>query len=326
MEKPNNLYVDTSVEGITAKYDASCKRILSDKYILAYIMQSCIPEFADSSINDIVHKYIEGVELGRGMSVDSTKGNTIVGRGTEDATRNEGTIKFDVCCDAIAPTTSGKGAVSLIINVEAQNDYSPKYNLLQRAVYYGSRLISSQKGRDWDASDYAKIRKVYTVWICLNPPAKHEDHINTYSLTETKLHGNVEQDIKKYNLLTIIMVGLTSKATQHRLINLLSAIFSTELTAEQKHSTLSAYDIPLTHIETEVQEMCNFSKGVLKKGLEEGRARGIVEGKAEGMAQGMAQMIKNLMNSTGKTFDEAVLILQVSPEDAETCRPLVFAE
>ncbi len=51
-------------------------------------------------------------------------------------------------------------ARELDINV---NDISPGYSLLKRATYYASRMISSQRGRDFHGDEYDKIRKVYTI-------------------------------------------------------------------------------------------------------------------------------------------------------------------
>ena len=35
-------------------------------------------------------------------------------------------------------------------------------------VFYVSRLISSQKERDFKNSDYDNIKKVYSIWVCMN--------------------------------------------------------------------------------------------------------------------------------------------------------------
>ena len=43
-----------------AAYDAACKRILSEKAILAQIMKACLSEYQDCDVNDIAEKYIEG--------------------------------------------------------------------------------------------------------------------------------------------------------------------------------------------------------------------------------------------------------------------------
>lgn len=44
----------------SAGYDAACKRVLSEKVILAWIMKSCLEEYKDCEINEIAEKYIEG--------------------------------------------------------------------------------------------------------------------------------------------------------------------------------------------------------------------------------------------------------------------------
>ena len=41
-------------------YDAACKRVLSEKAILARIMKSCLEEYKECDVNDIAEKYIEG--------------------------------------------------------------------------------------------------------------------------------------------------------------------------------------------------------------------------------------------------------------------------
>ena len=41
-------------------FDTSCKRILSIKIFLAWIMKSCMEEYKDCDVNDIAERYIEG--------------------------------------------------------------------------------------------------------------------------------------------------------------------------------------------------------------------------------------------------------------------------
>lgn len=45
----------------------------------------------------------------------------IIGLNTEDSTINEGTVTYDIRFRAIVPGTGEK--ISLIINIEAQNDF-----------------------------------------------------------------------------------------------------------------------------------------------------------------------------------------------------------
>ena len=49
------------------------------------------------------------------------------------------------------------GLAQMIINVEAQKDEPGSYQILNRAIFYVSRLISSQKERDFVKSNYDGI-------------------------------------------------------------------------------------------------------------------------------------------------------------------------
>ena len=42
------------------RYDAACKRLLSEKIILAWIMKSCLEEYRDCTVEEIAERYIEG--------------------------------------------------------------------------------------------------------------------------------------------------------------------------------------------------------------------------------------------------------------------------
>ena len=42
------------------KYDNACKRMFSEKILLAHIMKTCIAEYKDISEDEIAEKYIEG--------------------------------------------------------------------------------------------------------------------------------------------------------------------------------------------------------------------------------------------------------------------------
>lgn len=51
-----NLY---PAEG-SLRYDAACKRVLSEKAILARIVKSCLEEYRDCDPNETAQRYIEG--------------------------------------------------------------------------------------------------------------------------------------------------------------------------------------------------------------------------------------------------------------------------
>ena len=80
------------------------------------------------------------------LSLDSREnGQRIVGINTENAEINEGLIRFDI----IFYVRMKDGIWQVIVNLEAQKDNPTGCHILNRAVFYVSRLVSSQKERDF---------------------------------------------------------------------------------------------------------------------------------------------------------------------------------
>ena len=119
----------------SAGYDAACKRVLSEKAILARIMKACLAEYQDCPVRDIEEKYIEGQPQVSSVPVlPDEEGTMISGLDTEDKSVYEGTVTYDIRFRAIAPD-SGE-LIGLIVNVEPQNDFYPGYPLAKRGIYY----------------------------------------------------------------------------------------------------------------------------------------------------------------------------------------------
>ena len=305
-----------------ARYDRAAKKLLANKLVLAHILKDCVKEYQACSIMDIAQKYIEGEpEVGTtGVYMDDSsspeqpdiKPETVVtraaevqamnaqamntqvtkvqGMGNEDISQNEGTVYYDVRFNAIAPSTEEHGNIRLIINAEAQNRFKPKYPLTKRAVYYGSRLISAQHGTVFTKSDYQKLRKVYSIWICVNPAKRFRNTITRYSLKPETIIGNAVEAPENYDLINIVMVclGKMEEWNDNNLIKFLGVLFQNELSAREKKDILErAFNIPMTEtFESEVDDMCNLSQGVaeeaMQKGIEKGRQEGIQKGIEQG--------------------------------------------
>lgn len=145
--------------GDKAQYDTRVKRLLAQKSILAHILVKTVDEFKGMKPEDVV-KYIEGepsisvvpVEPGLANTekTDAT-GQRIVGLNTENAEINEGLVRFDIIFYVRMPSIVGRknGLSQIIVNIEAQKDEPTEYKILNRAIFYVSRLISSQKERDF---------------------------------------------------------------------------------------------------------------------------------------------------------------------------------
>lgn len=168
-----------------AQYDESAKRLLSQKIILAHILAKTVPEFTNMNPTDIVpliegEPYISSVPVDPGLSnIEKPKadeqitnglsnikkesnGQRIIGLNDENIEINEGMIRFDIIFYVRIPlksniadkditannSTDAENRLSqIIINVEAQKSEPQKYDILNRAIFYVSRMISSQKGQ-----------------------------------------------------------------------------------------------------------------------------------------------------------------------------------
>lgn len=194
MEIENILAKNIAAAGDKAAYDTVCKRLLANKVILAWIMKSCLEEYGDLGVNEIAEKYIEGEPQIAGTPVNPDEeandvGEQIKGTKTEDSTIKEGTVTYDIRFYALVPGAGERETVSLIINVEAQNDFYPGYPIVKRGIYYCSRMISSQDGVEFADSHYEKIKKVYSIWVCVNPPKYRKNTIARYTIREESLVG-----------------------------------------------------------------------------------------------------------------------------------------
>ena len=277
-------------------------------------MKSCLEEYKAHSINEIAEKYIEGIpqiaEAAVNPDEDGYGGSEqIWGAKNEDSTIQEGTITYDIRFLAIVPGTGE--TIRLIINIEAQNDFYPGYPIIKRALYYCSRMISSQYGTEFTETQYEKIRKVYSIWICPNPPKKRENTITRYFVQEENLVGQVSEQKENYDLLTVVMIclGHAEDDNYTGILKLLDVLLSSEKEAEEKKKILQEdFDIAMTKtLESEVSAMCNLSKGV--------EERGIAIGLERGMETGTLNAIQNLMETLKLTAEQAMEALKVPEEE-----------
>lgn len=303
--------IDTSED--KARYDKACKRLLSEKYILAWIMKSCLTEYQDCTVKEIAEKYIEGQPSVESIPVAPDKTNPVIrGLRTEDSSQTEGTITYDVRFYAYAPGT--KELIRLIINVESQLKYNAGYPLLKRAIFYGSRMISSQYGTEFTNAEYSKICKVYSIWICPSPPEHHQNTITRYRIAEENIVGHVKEAVESYDLMTVIVLGLGNPVEAEDedsagVLHLLSVLLSSETAeAEKKRILRDDYAIPITKtLERSLTEMCNLSQGVEEKGIAKGRAEGYVEG--------FVSALRNLMTSMNLSAEDAMSTLKIPEKD-----------
>ena len=294
---------DVYLAGKNPEYDAAAKKLLSSKKILAWILKYCVEEFKDCSIADIRDRYIIGIPETASAPVLPDETNAVAkvnadrisGERTEDTSVTEGKVTFDIRFRAITPRSE---LVQLIINIEAQRSRRTSYPLLKRAMYYVSRLISSQYGVDFDKAQYGKIKKVYSIWLCMDAP-DDRGGITRYRMQEEPEYGNILDEKENYDLQQVVMVYVAHARAdmENRLLNLLGELFVSEDDASRKKAELiEHYDIDLNENEERlVSTMCNLSVGVYVRGRESGEQIGFVKGEKSGMEKTSNQIVLNLL-------------------------------
>ena len=260
--------------GDKAQYDTRVKRLLAQKSILAHILVKTVVEFQGMKPEDVV-TYIEGepsisvvpVEPGlANMEKTDATGQRIVGLNMENAEINEGLVRFDI----IFYVRMKNGLSQIIVNIEAQKDEPTEYKILNRAIFYVSRLISSQKERDFVNTNYDDIKQVFSIWICMNMDDNSLSHIH---LTKDELlkpcnwKGNLD-------LLNIVLIGITNEIPEHdkkyEMHRLIGALLSSELKEQEKLDIIEhEYNIPISQeFREDVRIMCNLSTGIEERATE----------------------------------------------------------
>ncbi len=259
---------DFYLAGKNPEYDRAAKKLLASRKILAWILKYCVEEFQDSEIADIRDRYIQGtpeVALTPVLPDETNAASRIRGENTEDALVTEGKVTFDIRFRAVSPDDE---PIELIINVEAQRSTRLPYPLLKRAVYYCSRLISSQFGVDFEKAHYEKVKKVYSIWLCMDTPDGRSG-ITRYKLEEKPEFGSYGAAKTSYDLLQVVMVyiGDGPREPGNRLLNLLTELFKSDDNAKTKLGKLKEnYLIDLNQDEEGmVDTMCNLSVGVYER-------------------------------------------------------------
>lgn len=291
--------------GDKAQYDTRVKRILAQKNILAHILVKTVDEFKGMKPEDVA-AYIEGepkvgivpVEPGLTNVEKHTVGQRIVGLNTENAEINEGLVRFDI----IFYVRMKNGLSQIIVNIEAQKDEPAEYKILNRAIFYVSRLVSSQKERDFVNTNYDDIKQVFSIWICMNMDHNSLSHIH---LTKDEMlrpydwKGNM-------NLLNIVLVGITNEIPEqdenYKMHRLIGALLSSELKEREKLDIIEhEYNIPINNeFREDVKIMCNLSTGIEERATEKASEKFILN-----------------MYKKGYTLDQIADVAETSVETVE---------
>ena len=315
MDRETSIAQAVRSTDVMSRYDAACKRLLSERQVLAYIMCACLREYESCSRERVAEEYLEGEPMVGEDPVDRDDVGRVRLGESQDATLFENVVTFDVRFDALLPGGTGKAHIE--VDLEAQNKLPSEYPLLKRAMYYCGRMLSKQGGVYVKKSRYDKVRKVISVWVCMNVDKEYKGTITRFCFDQHDIVGHASYERAHYDLAEVILICLGDGFANTGILGMLEVLFSTSMSADEKIRRLrDDYGMIMSEkLKGKVADMCNLSLGVYAEGMEKGEALGMEKGEALGMEKGINQgelnMILSVMRHHAMSLSEALDLLGV---------------
>lgn len=289
----SNLYAMTEDTPEKRKYDEAAKNILSNRYILAHILKHLVDDVQGFSIEEII-SFMDGLPIISKVSVPPT----LRGENLE--------IRFSIY-------PKGDRECRIFFDVEAQKDYYPGYSIPTRGIFYGARMLSEQLESEFSPPDYDQLKKVYSIWVCLDPAKYIGNAISEFFIDKRDILGHIPCRQEDYDKLRVIQICLQPETpgTEHPVIRLLNTSFSRKSRNEIDTIMEEEFQIPPEEgIGREVEIMCNLSDLIEEQGIQKGIEQGIEQGALitirQALDNGMEEAaVKQYLNATDEQIEQA---------------------
>lgn len=281
-------------ERLTAM-DQGFKTIVHDSDVLSWLIRSNVDEFKDRSIEEIKSCLNIGED-----------GRTVIGRENEYDSPVNGRIVTDSIFDVKIPGTNDE--VSVIVNLEGQYYPNPGYPLEKRAEYYMARLVSSQKGVVFSNDDYGRLRKVYSIWIILDPRSVNRNTVTRYRMEGENVAGNPKRKIPVMETFNIVFINVGRYDSSLPDVSAFPAALFSKMSVKERQELMSQkFNISLDDaMNREVDNMASMGEDTYKYGFS--------EGVKEGIKNNTIDSIVRLVKKKGMDISEAMSLMEV-PED-----------
>ena len=154
-------------------------------------------------------------------------------------------------------------------------------------------MLSAQKGVEFTGKDYDNIRKVYSIWICMNAPDYIGNAISFFHIQKEDTIPGIPDKKETYDKLTVVTICLNPRSKKGNwLTKMLGVLLAPEIQVNAKIEQLeNEFDIPMKiDMGKELNQMCNLSDYVeelgIKKGIEQGKEQLLTQQVAKKQAKG----------------------------------------
>ena len=299
MERNTIFYEALETAGLKAQYDGHVKKLLSFRQVISQILTRTLAEYEGYTPQEAA-RWIEPEtipDLEEKEECSETEEDFMVGRSEVSEKPGEGSTIYDLRFQIQTPEPAGRRS-ELLVNLEAQKKFWMQYRIVTRGIFYAAKMLTEQYGRYFSHSSYQKLRKVYSVWICMNAPDNVGNAMVEYKISKNDRIGNVPEEVKSYDKLSVIRICLNTKkgpGEEGSLHHFLNVLLSPVLKPEEKAEIFSrVYGIRMEkEIRKELEGMCNLGEAIEEEAMKRGRK----EGKREGRAESLVKSVESAMKS-----------------------------
>ena len=270
-------------------YDASFKKFFSRKEVLAGILLGVVPEFKTLTHSEVMSNIITS-------EISPINAELLCSEDVEESQK----VIYDILTKVMVNRQEQE--VHLLFDLEMQYNYGTSYPLMNRAIYYVSRLIAKQRIAN---ANYKDLLPVRSTWIAVKgTPAKLRNQVIHFNLEPRDSNGElINYQFKGIDLIGIDYIllseGYNWDEDDETVVKFLHSIFNNRLndtrfnpyvavTPEVEREVIGMNTI-LDHLNAEIDAGIEQGRA---QGIEQGRAQGIEQGIKEGRAQGIEQGIK----------------------------------
>ena len=241
---PTKIQLSAADNAFIQWYDARCKRILSNRMLLAHLLRATMHEFEQIEPEVIGRRYIEGTPGKENHS------KNIQGLRNERDDPKRHPSFFDIIFYALLPKS--EESIPIFINVEPQSVYRIGYDLRNRALFYASCMLADQKDSVFERSNYDDLRKVCSIWVCMDPPEDCANTIMSYSLEQHDLFGDCPEHPFDKLQIVLVHIGSAKDKNYEGIMPLLDACLSKKVSADYRKAVSEQYNV---HLEQEDYDM-----------------------------------------------------------------------
>lgn len=255
------------------KYDEACKKAWMLKEIIAPVLRYTIREYQSYSVPEVI-KFINADTITDNVPVDDLPA-LIDSSNTELSSPTEKRVFFDIHFTAKNPNLSTKDVlVMLHIDFEVQNDYeptNPSYPIVKRAIYYAARELSAQLGVVSKSTNYDKLEKVYSIWICNERiPAARKNSITRYHIEKEDIMGQCDENDAYHDLMEVMIVCRGAEPVENTLFEYLNGVFKTDFAVINKYVDVENN----SEVKEVLKTMSGLGKSLENKGFDKGFDKG----------------------------------------------------